>query len=435
MSNIPASKELEDGCLGCILANPSESVNALMSHYSAGAKLFFDQRNRLIFERLADMVDENLPVDEVTLCDFIQKKNELNKVGGIVALSALWGNATSAHNLKYYADQLNDLHVSRELLHVGQRLVKLGVERAGVAGLDEAEREVLAIGSQNRVGDDSSIKRAVKTVVVRLQERFEGKHVETGLMTGLADLDNTLHGLKPGQLIIIAARPSKGKTALAMQMAQTIALHSGAGVGVFSLEMAKEELAERMIAVESEVDLGRLQGMTMADFDKISKASVAIAGSGIRINERGGISVSALRAAARRMVQRHHVKLLVVDYIQLMVGSTRENRTQEVSEISRGLKALAKELVVPVIALSQLNRQSESEGREPRLSDLRESGSIEQDADVVIMIHQKESEMSAGQVPVELLVQKHRNGRTGRVEVWFVPSITKFRSKSHGEKN
>jgi replicative DNA helicase len=191
-----------------------------------------------------------------------------------------------------------------------------------------------------------------------------------------------------------------------------------------------------MIANESGINLGSVNDHTPAgEFEKIKLATLKILGAGMRINERGGISVMALRASARRMVQRHHVSLLIVDYIQLMQGSSKENRTQEVSEISRGLKALAKELKVPVVALSQLNRMSETEGRKPRLSDLRESGSIEQDADAVIMIHSEENaKEEAGQVKVKLLVQKNRNGRVGEVEVLFVPTITKFRSEAYASE-
>jgi replicative DNA helicase len=241
--------------------------------------------------------------------------------------------------------------------------------------------------------------------------------------------------MKPGQLIIIAARPSKGKTALACQIALHVALDLAVPVGIFSLEMSKEEIVERMIACKSEVDLGYVGANTpMHDFNKIAAASTAIAGSGIRINERGGMTGMALRASARRMVQRNKVGLVAVDYIQLMTGgvASKENRTQEVSEISRGLKALAKELKVPIIALSQLNRLSETENREPRLSDLRESGSIEQDADVVVMLHAHDGPAGKGE-PVSLLVLKNRSGRTGRAETRFEPWITKFRSAATEE--
>ena len=432
MREIPHSLELEQGCLSCLVGQPAEAVTEFLATFPAGEKLFWDERNRTLFGVLATMVDEGLPVDEILLLDELKKRKILTSCGGPEYINKLYNNALPMGALSHYAEPLVDLHVDRQLIMVGDKLQASGMARGGRKSLDEAERDVLAISVDAITCDDANVKVLVRESLHRLEESYRGIKQE-GISTGLRDLDDLLRGMKPGQLIVIAARPSKGKTSLAMNIVEHVSLALEKPVGVFSLEMSRDELVDRMLASIARIPLSNfLPGKASEnDFATMMRASVQVGNAKLRIVDTGGLSIMALKASARRMVRRWNVELIVVDYIQLMGGQTKENRTQEVSEISRGLKAMAKELRVPVIALSQLNRQSESDQREPRLSDLRESGSIEQDADTVVMIHDPKDD--DGDVKeVRLLVRKNRTGATGTVEAMFLRSITRFESKAKG---
>jgi replicative DNA helicase len=433
MSGIPQNMELERGLLGCLLCEPAQTVTEFVATYPNGAKLFWDARHRAIFDALVEMVDTGKPVDSVLLMTHLDSKDELQEAGGIAYLTEVLGCATTAVNFPYYAEQLLDLHVDRELLNAGEKLKNLAGKRLGRASLDEAEKTVMGISLEHTLNDSLSVKDLVKGALVRMQDRWEGKEPE-GLKTGLRDLDRLLVGLKPGGCYVVAARPSKGKTSLAMQIVENVSVINGIPSGVFSLEMSREELIDRMICTMSQVCASSLShhAATEQQFSAIRRAAKAISSAPMEICDQGGLTISALRAKARRMAQRHHIQLLVVDYIQLMQGhSTRENRNQEVSEVSRGLKSLAKELRLPVIVVSQLNRQSENENRMPRLSDLRESGSIEQDADVVVMIHERTPRNERGISEVDLLVLKQRSGPTGTVPVLFATDITRFKDRGY----
>jgi replicative DNA helicase len=432
MAQIPQSVELEEGCIGCMLAQPRDAVTEFVAKYPAGPRLFWDERLRLIVETLISMVDEAKHIDSITLTDELKKHKSLEKSGGHAYLGKLWELATSTGGLVYYADQLVDLHVSRQLVLMGDKLKTLGFERKGKAALEEVEREVLAIGEEGLNSEDIDLKELVHGAILRLEESWKHGTIR-GLTTGLSDLDKLLRGMKPGHLILIAARPSKGKTSLAMNIVESVAIKQQAPVAVFSMEMPREELVDRLLSSVARIPLTNFipDKATNHDFAAITGASVLISASPIRINDTGGLTIGSLKALSRRMVQRHKSQLIVVDYIQLMsgAGGKNGNREQDISEISRGLKAMAKELKLPVLALSQLNRQMETDGREPRLSDLRESGSLEQDADVVVMIHDT-CDDSVNAREVKLLVRKNRGGATGVVPAMFLRDITRFECKA-----
>jgi replicative DNA helicase len=438
----PHSPEAEQGVLGCILLAPNESMGECLEKLKPGAEVFYDLRHQTIFGVLADMYDAREAIDLITLQQRLKDRQLLEQVGGITYLATLPDKVPSAANLSYYLDIVREKHLLRKMIRVCTEVVGRVYDHEGEVDvlLDEVERDVLRI-SESRVQDHANtIKELVKKAINTIEDYHQRQGMLTGIATGFPDLDKMTSGLHGGEMIVIAARPSMGKTSLAMNIAEHVAVDLKLPVGVFSLEMTSESLVLRMLCSRSRVNLRNVREGFLAerDFPKLTGAAGTLASAPLFIDDSGGLSILQLRAKARRMSQQYGIKLFVIDYLQLLHSTSRraENRQQEIADISNGIKALAKELNVPVIVLSQLNRELEREkNRKPRMSDLRESGAIEQDADLVGLLYKPnadDEEAAAATeedaVPVNLLIAKQRNGPTGDVHLTFLKPFTRFES-------
>jgi replicative DNA helicase len=372
----------------------------------------------------------------------LKDRNLLEAAGGVAYLASLPDAVPSAANLAYYADIVREKHLLRRMIQTCTGAVARVHESEGEveALLDEIERDVLQLSEERVESNVRTIKDLVRTAISTIEEFHQRQGMLTGLSTGFADFDKLTTGLHGGEMIVIAARPSMGKTSLAMNIAEHAAIDQRLPVGVFSLEMTAESLVLRMLCSRSRVNLRSIREGFLAerDFPKLTGTAGKLAGAPLFIEDTSNLSILQLRAKARRMYLQYGVKLFVVDYLQLLHSTARraENRQQEIADISNGIKALAKELNVPVIVLSQLNREVEKEkNRKPRLSDLRESGAIEQDADLVALLYRPNSgdddeaptpEQEA--IPVNLLIAKQRNGPQGEVNLTFLRAYTRFES-------
>ncbi len=393
---------------------------------------FYLPAHRLLYAGALELHAANSPVELVTLAQRRRDRGELESAGGAAYLAELAQAAVSAANAEYYAKIVRDKAIQRGLIEAGAHIISTSFDTArDVAGLiDEAEQSVLAISSRNSSGGFRSVQELVGGVVDVVLKPAAGGI--TGLPTGYPELDAITHGLQPSDLIIVAARPAMGKTALALNLAMRVAIAEGAPVGIFSLEMSEHQLMQRMISLwgkipQEQLATGRLTKNAGARFFETADL---LRTAPLFINETPAISTLELRSQARRLKAEHGLGLVVVDYLQLMRSSRRtDSRELEISDISRSLKALAKELNIPVIALSQLNRKvEERQDKRPMLSDLRGSGANEQAAGVVVFLHREEAYKpdTAKKGIAELIIGKHRNGRTGTVELAFLPEYTAF---------
>jgi replicative DNA helicase len=439
----PHSPEAEQGVLGCVLLSPNDCMGECIERFKAGTDVFYDLRHQTIFSMLVEMYDSREAIDLITLQQRLKNKQLLEEVGGIAYLAALPDTVPSAANLSYYLDIVMEKYLLRKMIHTCTEVVGRVYDYEGEvdALLDEVERDILRI-SESRVQNLTiTIKDLVKKAISTIEDFHQRQGMLTGVGTGFTDLDKMTSGLHGGEMVVIAARPSMGKTSLAMNIAEYVAIEQRLPVGVFSLEMTSESLVLRMLCSRSRVNLRNVREGFLAerDFPKLTGSAGKLANAPLFIDDSSALSILQLRAKARRMWQQYGIKLFVIDYLQLLHSTARraENRQQEIADISSGIKSLAKELNVPVIVLSQLNRELEREkNRKPRLSDLRESGAIEQDADVVGLLYKpssgddEESGNAAEEdaVPVNLLIAKQRNGPTGDVNLTFLKSYTRFES-------
>ena len=449
----PHSLEAEQGVLGCMLIAPNECIGTCLEKFKRGAESFYDLRHQLLYELLVTAYDKKEPIDLITITQTLRDNKQLEAVGGVAYLSSLMDAVPSAANLPYYADIVKEKHLLRRVISTFTQTVANVYEFEGEIDkfLDEVEREVLKINEDRAVTDQASIKDLVHKAINTIEEFHSRQGMLTGISTGFAQFDKMTTGMHPGEMVVIAARPSMGKTSLAMNIAESVALDQKLGVGVFSLEMTAESLVLRMLCSRARVNLRSLREGFLAerDFAPLTAAAGQLAGSKLVIDDTSGLSILQLRARARRMHQQHGIKLFVIDYLQLLNSTSRrtdQNRQQEIADISSGIKALAKELEVPVIVLAQLNRELEKDrSRKPRLSDLRESGSIEQDADLVCLLYDpnRAEEEEAAQIreeqsegkPVNLLIAKQRNGPTGDVPLVFLKGFTRFESAARISDN
>jgi replicative DNA helicase len=389
------------------------------------------------------MYDHREAIDIITLQQRLKDKQLLEAVGGIPYLAGLPDVVPSSANLSYYLEIVQEKYLLRRMIQTCTEVVARVYDHEGEvdALMDEVERDVLRISESRVQGQTTTIKDLVKKAINTIEDFHQRQGMLTGVGTGFADLDKMTSGLHGGEMIVIAARPSMGKTSLAMNMAEHVAIDLKLPVGVFSLEMTSESLVLRMLCSRSRVNLRNVREGFLAerDFPKLTGAAGKLANAPLFIDDSSGLSILQFRAKARRMHQQYGIKLFVVDYLQLLHSTARraENRQQEIADISNGIKSLAKELNVPVIVLSQLNRELEREkNRKPRLSDLRESGAIEQDADVVGLLYKPSSDDEEGAqtasedeaVAVNLLIAKQRNGPTGDVNLTFLKPYTRFES-------
>src|SRR5438094_3422047 len=440
----PHSPEAEQGVLGCVLLSPNDCMGECIEKFKSGAEVFYDLRHQTIFGALAEMYDSREAIDLITLQQRLKNKQLLDEVGGIPYLAVLPDAVPSAANLSYYLDIVQEKYLLRKMIHTCTEVVGRVYDYEGEvdALMDEVERDILRISESRVQGHTSTIKDLVKKAINTVEDFHQRQGALTGIGTGFTDLDKMTSGFHPGEMIVIAARPSMGKTSLAMNVAEHVAIDLRLPVGVFSLEMTSESLVLRMLCSRSRVNLRNVRDGFLAerDFPKLTGAAGKLAKAPLFIAESSALSILQLRAKARRMYQQYGIKLFVIDYLQLLHSSSRrvDNRQQEIADISGGIKALAKELDLPVIVLSQLNREIEREkGRPPRLSDLRESGAIEQDADVVGLLYKPKGNddddsaapaVEEDAVPVNLLIAKQRNGPTGDINLTFLKSYTRFES-------
>ncbi len=401
-----------------------------------------------IFAAMLALDGRSAKVDPLTLSEELKVRGQLTTVGGPPYLMQLDQLVPIAQNAVQYAHIVKDQSTRRSLFKVGRDIMELASQETGdVANLlDDAERKVFHVAEKKRTGDLIPMAELMEPALALLDKMKKAASGITGLSTGFLDLDNQLTGLHPGELIVLAARPGIGKTSLAMNVGLHVALKENRAVGVFSLEMPSVQLVSRLLATSARVDMKKLRGgrLTPHDEEKIQEAAAPLFNAPIYIDDSGGLSSFDLRAKARRLKQKDpSLSLIIIDYLQLMHQKGRvESRQLEVSEISRSLKSLAKELSLPIIALSQLNRKvEERKGGKPMLSDLRESGAIEQDADVVMFIHRDDEgdEEGGGEqnfkttIPVELIIAKQRNGPVGSIDLVFLSEYTRFESRARGE--
>lgn len=429
----PNSREAEESVLGGILLD-NDAINVALERIQA--EDFYRPEHVAIFAAMTALVDKREPVDVITLSEQLRTMGSLEQVGGSEYVARLASGVPSAANVGYYAKLVKEMSLRRRVIHEASGIVERAFKVEGDVEtfLDETEQRILQIGenrvrpSFHKVGD--VIQESIKLV----EKLYDQKQAVTGVSSGFKDLDHLTAGFQPSDLVIIAARPSMGKTALALCMAQRAAIDLNNAVAIFSMEMSKEQLTLRMLCSEARVENSRVRTGHLAenDFPKLVEAASRIAEAPIFMDDSPAISVTEMRAKARRLHNDTPLSLIVVDYLQLMRSPTYANsREQEISDISRSLKALAKELNVPVIALSQLNRSVENRTeKRPVLSDLRESGAIEQDADLIMFIYRDEvyNAATTDKGVAEIIIGKQRNGPIGNVRLAFSPEFTRFDS-------
>jgi replicative DNA helicase len=428
----PQNIEAEASLLGSILID-KEAIIKIADIVSADD--FYVDRNSIIYTAMLDLYEARQPLDLLTLSNKLDSVQELDRIGGSAYLTELVDSVPTAAHVVHYAGIVSHKATLRRLITAAQTITGLGYEESTPLEslLDRAEQTLFEVSQKNLKQNFISISSILAESFDRLDELHRDKNKLRGIPTGFKELDNVLAGLQRSDLIILAARPSMGKTTLVQNIAQHVAVKEGIPVGFFSLEVSKEQLIDSWLASESGVDSWKLRtgNLDDSDFPKINEAMARLSEAPIFIDDSAMANVLEMRTKARRLQSEHDLGLIIIDYLQLMSGtkSGNDGRTQEVSEISRGLKGLARELNVPVIALSQLSRSVESRSPAiPQLSDLRESGSIEQDADVVMFIYRDDYYRKDSEKPniADILIKKHRNGPIGEVELYFQPEKRQF---------
>jgi replicative DNA helicase len=437
----PHSIDAEQSVLGGLMLD-SEAWDLVADRISADD--FYRQGHRVIFEAIRSLQDRSEPCDVITLSEALQVRGVIEDAGGLSYLGEIAQGTPSSANISAYADIVRERSITRQLTQVGARISEVGFNADGrtVAELlDFAEQQVYEIADQGSKGKKGfvAIDKVLPEVIEQLDELFNSDGNITGLSSGFSDLDDKTAGLQKGDLIILAARPSMGKTSLAMNLAENVAIRERQPVAIFSMEMPAKQLANRLLASLGRVDTKRLRTGDLAeeDWPRITSAVTLLSEAPIYIDDTPALSPMELRARVRRLKRQHGLGLIVVDYLQLMqVAGKSDNRTAEISEISRTLKSLAKEMDVPVVALSQLNRSLEQRpDKRPKMADLRESGAIEQDADLILFIYRDEvyNEDSDAAGTAEIIIAKQRNGPIGTLRLAFVGQYTRFEDLAFGE--
>lgn len=450
----PQDLEAEMSLLGGILLDPPTVGQVLQIIPREESASFYRPDHRMIYEAVVDLYDQAKPCDAITLRDELQRRGQLEQVGGVNYLVELTESVPSAANVEYYARIVRDKHMLREMIRCAGGIVEDCYAQSQPAAelMDDAEKKLFDVTEKRIRGSVVHMSDVLRETMEQIEAR-DGHHI-TGVPTGFTELDDLTSGLQRGELVIIAARPSMGKTALGMSMAEHVAVDEGLPTLFFSLEMSRQQIALRLISMRGRIEAHRIRrGMISAE-EQAHLALVCgdLSEKPLYVDDTSAMSVMELRAKARRLKQQHDVQVIYVDYLQLMHDpkAGRESRQNEIAAISRGLKSLARELRIPVVALAQLNRNPEGrEGNRPRMSDLRESGAIEQDADVIILLHREEYYLDqkvkkageGGETVIdadvrgkaELIVAKQRNGPIGVVEVHFDKHLTRFANLHPGQ--
>ena len=430
----PHSVESEQSILGSILLDKDAIITVAETITPSD---FYKDAHRVIYESMMALNNKNEPIDMVTLTDELRKKGYLDDIGGVTYLTSLSTIVPTTSNVKYYADIVKEKSVLRQLIKASNDIINLGYGSGESAEnvLDFAEKKIFDI-SQERTNDDfKPINQVLMDTYDMIESIYSNKSDVTGVTTGFKDLNKKINGLQRTDLILVAARPAMGKTAFALNLVQNAAIKGNASVAVFSLEMSKEQLAQRMIAAQSNVELKKMKTGTLndADWPRIISAMAVMSDAKIFIDDTPGIKINELRSKCRKLKMEQGLDLVMIDYLQLMESDSKnESRQQEISKISRSLKILAKELDCPVVALSQLSRAPEQRAdHRPVLSDLRESGAIEQDADIVMFLYRDEYYHSDSEKKdlAEIIIAKNRHGETGSVELVWMGSIQRFGDK------
>jgi replicative DNA helicase len=434
---LPQNVEAEVGVLGSLLISPDAIVQVADFLH---ADDFYRESNRVIFQAALDLYETGEPADLITLTDELARRGKLDEVGGAAYVSSLANQVPTSLNIKQYARIVERTSILRRLIQAAGQIAAVAYNEPDAdAALQESEQLLSGVSQRYARTDLEHIREALRDYINKLDQLHDHRGAIVGVASGFADLDRMTGGLQKSDLIILAARPSVGKTALALSLAHNSSLRFGHSVAIFSLEMSKEQLVQRLLSMDAGVDSQKLRTGYLSDdeWDRISDSVGKLSETNIYIDDTPGISLVEMRSKARRLMQDRGFDVLVVDYLQLMQGSTssgtsrgHENRVQEISEISRGLKGIARELNIPVLALSQLSRAVESRNdKKPVLSDLRESGSIEQDADIVMFIYRDEvynSDTDRKNI-ADILVAKHRNGPIGQISLYFQAAQTRYR--------
>ena len=431
----PQSIEAEQAVIGALLIDPNAITRVVES---LRPDSFYKQSHKFIYSTIVTLFNNNEPIDIVTVSENLKNIDKLELVGGRAYINDLALSVITSANLEYYSKIVTEKSVLRELIKAGSEIASLGYEDEHVEkAVDQAEQLVFAISQRKNTTNLTHVGEIVLDSYNQIEKRYNNRDELTGIPSGFYDLDSLTAGFQPSDLIIVAARPSMGKTAFCLNIAQEVGIRKKKPVCIFSLEMSKEQLVQRMLCSEAEIDSNRLRTghMHAEDWSKLAKAMSDMGDCPIFIDDSAGATVTDIRAKCRRLcIEQKELGLVIIDYLQLMEGSGTKkfDRVQEISQISRGLKNLARELRTPVIALSQLSRAVESrQNKKPMLSDLRESGSIEQDADIVMFIYREEyyePDNVDKKGKAEIIVSKQRNGPIGSVDLLFQGSITKFKN-------
>ncbi|MEY2481061.1 MAG: replicative helicase [Verrucomicrobiota bacterium] len=438
----PHSVEAEQGVLGSMLISPREIIAECIEKINE--QYFYVPAHQTIYSVLVDLWNAGQAIDLITFTQILRDRNLLDAVGGAAFVTSLFTFVPTAANVGYYLEIVREKHILREIIAACTESVRRSYEEQDEVNelLDEVEQRIFAVGEDRFKGQMVAMKDQVMEAIETIEKLYENRGGITGISTGFVELDRMTNGLHPSEMIVIAARPSMGKTALAMNIAEHVAINAKLPVAVFSLEMSSQQLVQRLLCSRARVNLQKVREGFLADrdFPSLTAAASKLAEAKIFIDDSAGLSILELRAKARRLKAQQDVQLIIVDYLQLLRSTSRraqDNRQLEISEISAGLKALAKDLKIPVIVVAQLNRQPEARsGGKPRLSDLRESGSIEQDADLVGLlvrpeIYEEDEEARAEKSgEAELIIAKQRNGPIGEIPLTFLKEFTRFEDRA-----
>jgi replicative DNA helicase len=428
---MPNNLEAEKSVLGSMLMDKDAIVTASEILLKDD---FYSQHYGVMFEAMVELYNEGMPVDPVTLQNKVIEKGLPEQFTGADRIREILMSVPTSANVKYYATIVNEKSMARKLIRTTEGIANecyLGNESLETI-MSDTEKQIFALLQNRSGGDYMPISQVVLNALDKIEKAAHNKSSVTGISTGFSDLDYKTSGLQPSDLVLLAARPSMGKTAFVLNIAQYIATHQNLCTAIFSLEMSKEQLVNRLLSVESRVDAQLIRNGSLqdADWERLVEAAGVIGGSNLIIDDTPGISIAELRSKCRKYSLEKDLKIIIIDYLQLMSGSGKtESRQQEISDISRSLKSLARELKVPVLALSQLSRQVEQRpDHRPMLSDLRESGAIEQDADVVMFLYRDDyyNKDTEDKNIAEVIIAKQRNGPTGTVNLVWLPEFTKF---------